>query len=216
MINDFNDNDDDLFSESSTTASFSSNAAVNNDIDSFIEQTKEYIDSKGANATQFVIRTGIITTFYELSNNFIFNVETLNRSIISYFNRITDNKFEKELFADVLEESIIKRFAVHQFIDSFISRESIDNILVNSSKLNFQINESYLKAYFGSMNRIMIHAIDRNIDIYQKLCVQIDRVPMQAIIEKDYSSIDSSLFSNKNYLVNSFNSLKESLGFKTY
>ena len=62
----------------------------------------------------------------------------------------------------------------------------------------------------------MIHAINRNIDIYEKLCVQIDRVPMKTIIDRDYSSIDVSLFSANNYIVNSFNSVKESLGFNTY
>jgi len=215
MINEFYDNDDDLFAEPSSNTT-SSASTSNSDIDSFLEQTKDYIDSKGIDSTQFAIRTGIVTTFYEVANRFIFNVETLNRSIITSFNRITNGQFEKELFADVLEESILKRFAIQQFIDSIISEDSIPTIVHNSSKFKFQIDEAYLKSYFGSMNRIMIHAINRNIDIYEKLCVQIDRVPMKTIIDRDYSSIDVSLFSANNYIVNSFNSVKESLGFNTY
>lgn len=213
MINEFYDNDDDLFADTPSTASSS---VVNNDIDSFLEQTKDYIDSKGIDSSHFVIRTGIATTFYEVSNQFIFNVETLNRSLISSYNRITKGEFEKELFADVLEESILKRFAIHQFIDSILSQESIANVVHNSHKFNFEIDEAYLKSYFGSMNRMMIHAINRNIDIYEKLCVQINREPLQTIINRDYDSVDTSLFSASNYIVKSFNSIKESLGFNTY
>lgn len=218
MINDFYENDDDLFSEPSSNAdtNTTSSSSVNNDIDSFLEQTKDYISSKGNDITQFAIRTGMITTFYEVSNNFIFNVDTLNRSIISSFNRITNGQFEKELYADVLEESILKRFAIQQFLTSILSEEAIPNIVVNSSKFKIDIDESYLKSYFGSMNRIMLHAINRNIDIYEKLCVQIDRVPMKAIIDRDVDSIDISIFSPSNYITTSFNSIKESLGFNTY
>lgn len=213
MINDFYDNDDDLFEEPSPSTT---STPVNNDIDSFLEQTKDYIDSKGKELNNFAIRTGMATTFYEVSNRFIFNVETLNRSIISSFNRLTNGAFEKELFADVLEESILKRFAVQSFLNSILSEEGMPNIVVNSSKIKLDIDESYLKSYFGSMNKIMIHAINRNIDIYEKLCVQIDRVPMKAIIDRDFNVADISMFTANNYVLNSFNSIKESLGFNTY
>ncbi len=213
MLNDFYDNDDDLFQESSSTAA---SAPVNPDIDSFLEQTKDYIDSKGNELNQFAIRAGMATTFYEVSNRFIFNVETLNRSIISSFNRLTKGAFEKDLFADVLEESILKRFAIQSFLDSILSEEGIPNIVVNSSRIKLDIDESYLKSYFGSMHKIMLHAINRNIDIYEKLCVQIDRVPMKAIVDRDFNVADMSLFTAHNYVVNSFNSIKESLGFNTY
>jgi hypothetical protein len=213
MTNEFFDNDDDLFSE---TSSQSSSIPLAPDVDTFLEQTKDYIDSKGINSGRFAIRTGMITAFYEMSNRFIFDTDALSRSMAASLNRLTNNGFQKELYADVLEESILKRFAIKEFLEAMLSEDTAKNIKLASQKLKLDLDETYIRSYFGSMDKIMTHSIERNIKIYEALCPEINRVPMKSIIDRDYASVDISLFHTGNYIANSFNSIKESLGFNTY
>jgi hypothetical protein len=207
------DNDDDLFSDHSSQKQ---NNNSSTDFDSFIEQTKEIIDSKNMSTTQFVIRTGMMTAFYELCNNFIFENESFGRTLFSTINRITDNQFQFELYADVLEESILKRFSIKQFLESVLSEETISTIENNSFELKIEIDKLYMNNYFGSMLKIMNHSIERNIQIYEKLCLTINRTPIKQIVDRDYYFVDSFSFNVKDQINSSFSSIKQSLGFNTY
>jgi hypothetical protein len=157
-----------------------------------------------------------MTAFYELCNNFIFENESFGRTLFSTINRITDNQFQFELYADVLEESILKRFSIKQFLESVLSEETISTIENNSSELKIEIDKLYMNNYFGSMLKIMNHSIERNIQIYEKLCLTINRTPIKQIVDRDYYFVDSFSFNVKDQINSSFSSIKQSLGFNTY
>jgi hypothetical protein len=208
------DNDDDLFSSSYSQSSSTTNTP--SDFDTFIEQTKEIIDSKNTNTTQFVIRTGIVTSLYEICNNFIFSNESSTKTIFDTLNRLTNNNFELQLYSDVLENSILKRFSIKQFLESILSDETISVVKNNSSNFKIDVDESFFFIYFGSMLKLMNHSIERNIQIYEKLCAQISKDPLKQIIERDYHFSDSFIFNPIQKIDSSFTAIKQSLGFNTY
>jgi hypothetical protein len=62
----------------------------------------------------------------------------------------------------------------------------------------------------------MNHSIERNIQIYEKLCLTINRTPIKQIVDRDYYFVDSFSFNVKDQINSSFSSIKQSLGFNTY
>jgi hypothetical protein len=223
-MSNFYDNDDDLFEDSSSSTQSSSfhnvfahsSSQRDEDFDSLIENTKDYAKSKGIGSDSFVLRTGVVTSFYEVVNRFVYETDSLSRSIFNKLNALTNGEYAKELYADVLEESIIKRFAVYEFIDSILRSDNSKSFELAAKHLKIEIDEAFIRIYFGSLFKVMNHAIDRNIDIYQKLCEQINRVPMKAIVDKDYDYFDFRMFSSNSYINQTFESIRDSLGFKTY
>jgi hypothetical protein len=220
----YSDNDDDLFQEPSPQAqapSFHnvfSNTSLGKDeeLEALIESTKDYTKNKGVGSGGFMLRTGVITSFYEVTNRFIFESDSLNRSIFNALNKLSDGKYASDLYADILEESVAKRFAIIEFLNAIITADNTKSFELAAKHLNITLNDSFIRIYFGSMHKVMTHSINRNIDIYEKLCEQINRVPMKAIIDKDYSNIDVRSFSSNAYINQSFQSIRESLGFKIY
>lgn len=220
----YSDNDDDLFQEPSSQAQSPSfhnvfsntNFAKDEELESLIESTKDYAKNKGVGSSGFMLRTGVVTSFYEVTNRFIFETDSLSRSIFNALNTLSDGKYANDLYADTLEESIAKRFAIIEFLNAIITADNTKSFELAAKHLNITLDDSFIRIYFGSMHKLMTHAINRNIDIYQKLCEQINRVPMKAIIDKDYSSIDVRSFSSNAYINQSFQSIRESLGFKIY
>lgn len=220
----YSDNDDDLFQEPSSqpnTPSFhnvfsNSNFTKDEELESLIESTKDYAKNKGVGSNSFMLRTGVITSFYEVTNRFVFETDSLNRSIFNALNTLSDGKYASDLYADVLEESIAKRFSIIEFLNAMIHADNTKSFELAAKHLNINLDDSFVRIYFGSMHKLMTHTINRNIDVYQKLCEQINRVPMKAIIDKEYSGIDARAFSSNAYINQSFQSIRESLGFKIY
>jgi hypothetical protein len=220
----FSDNDDDLFQEPSPqtqSPSFHnvfSNSTFTKDeeLESLIESTKDYAKNKGVGSGGFMLRTGIITSFYEVTNRFVFETDSLSRSIFNALNTLSDGKYSKDLYADTLEESIAKRFSIIEFLNAIMQADNTKSFELAAKHLNITLDDSFIRVYFGSMHKILNHAINRNIDIYQKLCEQINRVPMKAIVDRDYSNLDVRSFSSNAYINQSFQSIRESLGFKVY
>ena len=220
----FSDNDDDLFQEpSSQTQSPSFHSVFSNstfakdeELESLIESTKDYVKNKEVGFGGFMLRTGIITSFYEVTNRFVFETDSLGRSIFKALDTLSNGKYSKDLYADTLEESIAKRFAIIEFLNAMIESDNKKSFELAAKHLNITLDDSFIRIYFGSMRKVLTHAINRNIDIYQKLCEQINRVPMKAIVDKDYSNLDVRAFSSNSYINQSFQSIRESLGFKVY
>jgi len=208
-----NDNDDDLFHDSSFDTE-SKPADV--DIDSFIDRTKENSDSTYLSSKNFMFRASLSTTLYEACARFIFQTDSLNRTIFDYLNAQTNGTFARELYANVLEESLIKRFTIKSFLETILDETNSENIRVIANDLKVDINPQFINIYFGSLIKIMNHAINRSIDIYEKLCVQINRSPVQQIVDRDYSYFDYTALSSSMHIAQSFDSIKKSLGFNTY
>lgn len=227
-MSNFYDNDDDLFEDTTSSPPPSafhnvfSHSSDNTDnekdqeFDSLIESTKDYYKSKQIGSDSFLLRTGIITSFYEVSNRYVYETDSLGRSVFSKLNELTNGLYGKELYANVLEETIIKRLSILDFLNSILSSDNTKSFKLAAKHLKIEIDDSFLRIYFGSLSKVMAHAIDRNIDIYQKLCEQINRVPMKAVVDKDIDMIDIQMFSSNSYINRSFESIRDSLGFKTY
>lgn len=210
---DINDNDDDLFQDFSSS---SENKTLPNDIDSFIDQTKENLDAKGLGSKSFMFRAGLSTTLYEACARFVFQTDSLNRTVFDHLNTISNGAFAHELYANVLEESLMKRFAIKSFLQEILDETNAEQISIIANDLKINISPEFFNIYFGSLIKILNHAINRSIDIYEKLCVQINRTPIQQIIDRDYSYFDFSVISSSVYVAQAFDSIKKSLGFNTY
>jgi len=208
------DNDDDLFDQSSTSSS--ETKALETDIDSFIDKTKENIDFKGDSVSNFVFRTGLSTTLYEACARFVFKSDSLSRTMFDFLNNQTNGRFAQELYANLLEDSLMKRFAIKSFLQEIIDEKNIENIQIVNEKLKVEISPEYFNIYFGSLIKIMNHAINRNIEIYEKLCKEIDRAPIQQIVDRDYTYYDPFIANSTFHISSAFDSIKNSLGFDTY
>lgn len=218
----YSDNDDDLFEEQpsiSAASSFhdlfahSEHTTSDQAVNSLIEETKGRLSSKNLDSDQFRIRTGIVTSFYEVCNRFAFANDSLLRTEYDYLNQISDNLFGKLFYLNFLEENIIKRFSVQHFLTVIINTDDVSTFEEAAKTLNIQIDTSFIRVYFGAILKLMDHAIDRSIAIYEKLCSELNKVPLKAILDKDHNSPDLDLISSSSYIMRSFDSIKTSLGF---
>jgi len=221
----YSDNDDDLFEESTNSSTDSSsfhdlfahsNYSSDTFSNSFVESTKDILSPKSIDSDQFRYRTGIVTSFYEVCNRFSFANDNFLRVEYDYLNSISNNHFSKLLYFAFLEESIIKRFSIQNFLRVVIETDNSKVFKEAAEQLKINVDDFFIRVYFGSIYKLLNHAIDRNIAIYEKLCTELQRPPMQAILDKNYDSLDITFESPSSYILRSFDSIKESLGFKTF
>jgi len=163
-----NDNDDDLFNDSSTLSSSSDSSAY-----------------------------------------------SYNRSIFNTLNQLTDGSFQYNLYADVLEESIIRRLIILDFVDGIVfSDNDHERALEKIGKvLNINIDERFIRTDFVSFHRLLTSSIDYNIEVYKSVCSHINREPSSFVIEKNISDASYMTLSSDSYINSIFSNMRRSFGF---
>jgi len=207
----FSDNDDDLFDDNvslSSSASTSSNTP-SDDFKTLIES----IDKKEFDKIdRMFFRSKVALTLIDGANSYIFENNSYNRSIFNTLNYLTNNQFQYELFADVLEESILRRMIIRDFLLACVDNTS-DDILKKLSKLvDFDIDYNFLNTYFYSFLEILNFAINDNIELYQKVCNQLNRQPLSNIIDGTFNENSPTLIGTNDYINNVFQNIKHSFG----
>jgi hypothetical protein len=201
-FNHLSDNDDDLFSETSsippsTNSSNTSSSSSFDDFRSIIENTD--IDEEKIGS--MLMRSKLALTLYESANTFIFEANSYARTNFNTLNSLTDGMFQYNLYCDVLEESIFRRMLILDFVNA-ITEQSDEDIFKKISELfKIEMDQRFVSTYFHSMRKILNFVILDNIDLYKKICAQCNREPSSSLIEqqtdvaKDYLSSD--LYINK-------------------
>jgi hypothetical protein len=206
-----NDNDDDLFNDSSTLSS-SSDSSAYSDVQSLIDSIPK---DELKNISDIAMRAKMSIALYQGSHSFIYNTSSYNRSIFNTLNQLTDGSFQYNLYADVLEESIIRRLIILDFVDGIVfSDNDHERALEKIGKvLNINIDERFIRTYFVSFHRLLTSSIDYNIEVYKSVCSHINREPSSFVIEKNISDASYMTLSSDSYINSIFSNMRRSFGF---
>jgi hypothetical protein len=208
----FSDNDDDLFDDSapSFTSSSSNFNSTSDDIQSLIEG----IDKKEfEKIDRMFFRSKVALTLFEGSNEYIFSNDSYNRTIFNTLNSLTDNQFQYHLYADVLEESISRRVIIRDFLLACVDNTNDQFLKSLSEIVEVDIDQRFLDTYFFSFLEILNFVISENVDLYKKLCEQINRQPMSQIVDNTINQDSIALVSTNAYINSIFQNIKHSFGY---
>lgn len=207
----FSDNDDDLFSEPNFS---DTNSNLTNTPSDEIKSLLESIDSKDLEKIDSMFfRSKVALTLLDGANSYVYDTSnSYNRSIFNTLNFLTNNQFQYNLYADVLEESILRRLIIKDFLEACINNVDTSFLEKLSQLMNINIDDKFLATYFESFLDIMNFVVDDNIQLYVKVCQQANREPMTSIVEKKPDDHSSMIISSNTYMNNVFLNIKHSLG----
>lgn len=207
----FSDNDDDLFSESNFSDTNSNRINTPNDE---IKSLLESIDQKDLEKIDSMFfRSKVALTLFDGANSYVYDTfNSYNRSIFNTLNFLTNNQFQYNLYADVLEESITRRLIIKEFLEACVDNVDSEFLSKLSKVMNITIDEKFLATYFESFLDMLNFVIDDNISLYVKVCQQVNREPMSAILNKKPDEDINTIVSSNTYMNNVFHNIKHSLG----
>jgi hypothetical protein len=211
-FNHLSDNDDDLFSETSSIppSNKSSNTSSNSSFDDF-RSIIENTDIDEEKIGSMLMRSKLALTLYESANTFIYEANSYGRTNFNTLNSLTDGMFQYNLYCDVLEESIFRRMLILDFVNA-ITEQSDDDIFKKISELfKIEMDQRFVSTYFHSMRKILNFVILDNIDLYKKICVQCNREPSLALIEQQTDAVKDYLSSDL-YINRIFANIRKSNG----
>jgi len=207
-FNHLSDNDDDLFSETSSIPPSIKLPNTNNPSATSLDDFRSIIENADIDEEKIgsmLMRSKLALTLYESANSFIFQTNAYGRTTFNTLNSLTDGMFQYNLYADILEESIFRRMLILDFVNA-ITEQSDEDIFKKISEIfKIEMDERFVSTYFHSMRKILTFVIVDSIELYKKICAQSNREPSAALIEqntnvaKDYLSSDlyiNSIFAN--------------------
>jgi hypothetical protein len=206
-FNHLSDNDDDLFSETSSippSIKLPNTSTATSSLDDF-RSIIENADIDEEKIGSMLMRSKLALTLYESANTFIFQTNAYYRTTFNTLNSLTDGNFQYNLYCDILEESIFRRMLIIDFVNAITEQSDEDLFKKISEVFNIKMDERFVSTYFHSMRKILNFVIIDTIELYKKVCAQCNREPATALIEqhthlaKDYLSSDlyiNSIFTN--------------------
>lgn len=207
-FNHLSDNDDDLFSETSSIPPSIKLPNTNNPSATSLDDFRSIIENADIDEEKIgsmLMRSKLALTLYESANSFIFQTNAYARTTFNTLNSLTDGMFQYNLYADILEESIFRRMLILDFVNA-ITEQSDEDIFKKISEIfKIEMDGRFVSTYFHSMRKILTFVIVDSIELYKKICIQCNREPSAALLEqntnvaKDYLSSDlyiNSIFSN--------------------
>jgi hypothetical protein len=219
MYNNFiSSNDDDLFNKEEKPKDNSST------INSLSDLTKTLEDAFEKETSYFVaikFKNKIFSSLISSADEYINNTGAHNRSIFDVLNKLTNGEFGRTLYADILEEQIVRKIVVHSFFsdiyslkDKDLASEVSDSIKL-SKFVNIICSDDFFQTYILSMTEMLDHSIAYNIDTYIRLCESINRTPIEDIVTRNILSSDnlSPLTNFDTYLDKQFSAIRIQLGF---
>jgi hypothetical protein len=211
MYNDFlSQNDDDLFSNINSSDKQSSKQADNvfKEIEELLSKTseKDFFN-------EVELRSKLVNSFNDSANRYIFSTDSFNRSLFDQLNILTNGLFTYRVYADLLEESLVKRLVIFNFLKLVAS--STDDRLMNfiTKKMRITFDEHFVKTYINSAQELLDYAIRYNIEIYTNVCQKIQRTPQQALLDRRVDDVDLSLVHSDQYINKYFSVLRTEMGF---
>jgi len=222
MYNNFiSSNDDDLFNKEEKPRDNSSTINSLSDLSKNLEDAFEKDTSYFA-AIKF--KNKIFSSLVSSANQYVNDICAQNRTIFDIMNKLTNGEFGKTMYADVLEETIVRKLIIHSFFSEIYSLKNKDlgelsSEIVEGIKFNKFINiicsDDFFQTYILSMTEMLDHSIAYNIDTYIRLCESINRTPIEDIVNRNIMSSNdfSALMHFDNYLDKQFSAIRIQLGF---
>lgn len=209
MHSDISSNDDDLFSPSKSSSKKEHTNSLADDVERILKETSDgKIDST-------LVRARLAHALYDTASNFVFNVDSHQRTLFNALNTLTNNTYAYNFYADVLEESIAKRMVVYDFLGSVKSSASNTKILsFLANKMDINVDSFFFNTYVHSMYEMLDFIINYNISLYLKICEYLNRTPVHSIVNRDVDSLDPKIMNSDDYIINSFSSIRKSFGYE--
>jgi hypothetical protein len=201
----FSDNDDDLFAEPSS----SNQSSFPQDIQSLLENVDSNISTD--KISSILSNSNLVINLLDSSNSFVFQTTSHTRTTFNTLNYLTNNRFQYDMYADILEESLFRKFLILDFLHVCLKQvdESDYNLFNEITSLN--IDRQFILTYFKSYYNLLDHSIEYNINLYKKLCALIDRAPLENIVDRNLNSDYFSLISSNSYINDVFSNIKNTL-----
>lgn len=210
------DNDDDLFAPKQETSSTSSTTNFTPNVDSLTKELEDLFDkNKSSFSNQIIFKAKLFSFINQSSSSFLTSLDSGSRSLFNMLNEITAGTFGKRYYADVLEETISRTMLIHHFFHLIMTSTSDEHKKVFeflSNKLNVQLDSHFFTTYVSSFMEVMDFKIEYNTSIYLSLCAQIERTPLDYIVNRTVSQIDSALINYDLYIEKYFLSIRSELG----
>ena len=213
-FNHLSDNDDDLFSETSSIPpsiklpNTSNTASSLDDFRSIIENAN--IDEEKIGS--MLMRSKLALTLYESANSFIFQTSSFTRTTFNTLNSLTDGNFQYNLYCDILEESIFRRMLIIDFVNAITEQGDEDLFKKISEAFNIKMDERFVSTYFHSMPKIINYVIIDTIELYKKICAQCNREPATALVEQ-HTHLAKGYLSSDLYINSIFANIRKSNGY---
>ncbi len=210
MYNNYiSNNDDDLFDkDSSSQESIKSTNDIFKEIEDILSKSSENFSINHAE-----IKSKLVNSFNDSANRYIFNNDSFNRSIFDQLNSITNGLFAYRVYADILEESLSRRFVIVDFL-RLLASDDKDNIMdFLTRKINIKTDKNFINTYIISTQEILDYVIRYNIEIYVNVCQKIERTPLESIVNRDIENTDLTLLSSDEYINKYFSIIRKEIGF---
>lgn len=207
----FSDNDDDLFNDAPPSSSTNFSTRTPDDIQSLLES----VDGKDlSSVSSMLFRSKVALTLFDSANSYVYDSNAYNRTIFNTLNYLTNNEFQYHLYADVLEETIVRRVIIRDFLSACVNQTSDDLLRKLAQIVNVDMDKKFIVTYFESSLGIMNFAIQQNIELYTKVCAHVNREPFSFVIDNNIDSEDvMTLVSPNSYINNVFSNIKNSFGY---
>lgn len=213
--NSFSDSDDDLFEESTQVApnpfinNTSSNYSSDSKDNSTSDKIKSLLDSMpeiDGDFKSLIFRSKLAITFYNGASQFTSNKTSFDRTVFNTLNTLTNGQFQYQLYADQLEEVIVRRTVILDFVEAMI--EEADNKALSklSEMLKINIDSKFINTYFASLAVVMNFTINDQIELYNKVCSFINRTPLDFTNRLDFIEVSDVTNAGK-YISTSFISI---------
>lgn len=204
--------DDDLFESTSKPVRQETSAPTEELLKGIEELLSK--DSQQNYVSHLHLQSRLINSINDSANRYVhMNENAFERSIFDQLNLLTNGAFAYRVYADVLEESIIKRMVVFDFLKIVASLdEEFKNVLNDDLKKIF--NEHMIRTYIVSMQELLDYAIRYQIDVYKAVCQKIERTPQKFVVDRDIESVDLNILNYENYLSKYFSILRLEMGFE--
>lgn len=213
------DNDDDLFapkqSENTSTSSKTSSSFSPN-IDSLTKELEDlFQEGKSSFFNQLNVKSKFVAFLNHTSHTFLLNISSGQRTIFNALNHMTGGVFGKNYYADYLEEIIARSILIHNFlfVISSADKNEYSRVLdLLSKKMKIDFDADFIQMHIIPFVEILDYKIEYNISIYTTLCSQLDRTPLDCLVSRTISGIDSSLLDYDHYALKYFASIRSEIG----
>jgi hypothetical protein len=212
MYNQFHSsNDDDLFGE---TAKQKDKKQIPNP-GFFGDEEFEKLLAESQESPSFSeirVKSRIVNSITSSSAEFINSLESGHRSVFDALNQLTNGDFAKRIYADALEDAIVRRMVVLHFLNDLDELKENHLLMEASKKLNLNIDSHFFKIHISSLAEMISFSIEYNVSIYVTLCEQIGRTPIQSIVERSPQIADHAVMNYNHYILKHFEAIRLELG----
>ena len=211
----FSSNDDDLFGETAKQKDETRKPIGPHGFFGDDELEKLLAESNQDDSEYFSqvrVKSRIINSIMSSTGEFTNALDSGHRSVFDALNQITNGHFAKRIYADALEDAIIRRMVVLDFFNDINKVKDSEIFAFASKKFKLNVDSSFFTTYIGSVAEMLTFSIEYNISIYMSLCEELGRTPIASIVDREPQLADHAVINYNHYILKHFEAIRLELG----